>query len=198
MGAHHEWIPYMPTDGHNPGPHKRKGSEPPPTAPAAKKPYAKKVGKDTKGTMLASSASSSSSPQSTTPPNLLPVWIVALSQGGISDEVGVNALLDTGSLAGDFVSRRVVDRHSLKPIISDTIYTVCSGLDNKCYEVNTMLLLRVSFFNELENKNDTFDWKAIILRETPFDFIVGRKTITRYNLFNKIPSQLGNETKNRN
>ena len=193
MGAHHQWIPYMPTDGHNPGPHKRKASEPPPTAPAAKKPYAKKVGKDTKGTMLASSASSSSSPQSTTPPNLLPVSFVALSQGGISDEVGVNALLDTGSLAGDFVSRRVVDRHNLKPVISDTIYTVCSGLDNKCYEVNTMLLLRVSFFNELENKNDTFDSKAIILRETPFDFIVGRKTITRYNLFNKIPSQLGNE-----
>ena len=56
-----------------------------------------------------------------------------------------------------------------------------------------MLLLRVFFFNELENKNDTFDSKAIILRETPFDFIVGRKTITRYNLYNKIPSQLGNE-----
>ena len=130
MGAHHLWIPYMPTDGHNPGPHKRKGSEPPPTAPAAKKPSAKKVGKDTKGKMLASSASSSSSPQSTTPPNLLPVSFVALYQGGISDEVGVNALLDTGNLAGDFVSRRVVDRHSLKPVISDTIYTVCSGLDN--------------------------------------------------------------------
>ena len=101
----------MPTVSHNPGPHKRKGSEPPPTAPAAKKPYAKKVGKDTKGEMLASSASSSSSPQSTTPPNLLPVSFVALSQGGISDKVGVNALLDTGSLAGDFVSRGVVERH---------------------------------------------------------------------------------------
>ena len=72
MGAHHLWIPYMPTDGHNPGPHERKGSEPPPTVPAAKKPYAKKVGKDSKGKMLASSASSSSSPQSTTPLPLIP------------------------------------------------------------------------------------------------------------------------------
>ena len=93
----------------------------------------------------------------------------------------------------DFVSRRVVDRHCLQPVISDTIYNVCSGLDDKCYEVNTMLLLRVSSFNELENKNDTFESKAIILRETPFDFIVGRKTIERYNLFDKIPSQLGHE-----
>ena len=57
-----------------------------------------------------------------------------------------------------------------------------------------MLLLRVSFFNELENKNDTFESKVIILRETPFDSIVGRKTITRYNLFDKIASQLGNKT----
>ena len=73
MGTHHLWIPYVPTDSHNPGPYKRKGSEPPPTAPAAKKPYTKKVGKDTKGEMLASSSSSSSPPQSTTPPNLLPV-----------------------------------------------------------------------------------------------------------------------------
>ena len=72
MGSHHEWIPYMPMDGHNPGPHKRKGSEPPPTVPAAKKPSAKKVGKDTKGKMLASSASSSSSPQSTTPSPSIP------------------------------------------------------------------------------------------------------------------------------
>ena len=56
-----------------------------------------------------------------------------------------------------------------------------------------MILLRVSFFNELENKNDSFESKALILRETPFDFIVGRKTIERYNLFDKIPSQSGNE-----
>ena len=57
-----------------------------------------------------------------------------------------------------------------------------------------MLLLRVSFFNELENKNDTFESKVIILRETPFDSIVGRKTITRYNLFDKISclSQVAN------
>ena len=59
-------------------------------------------------------------------------------------------------------------------------------------------MLSLCRIKELENKNDTVDSKAIILRETPFDFIVGRKTITRYNLFNKIPSQLGNETKNRN
>ena len=53
-GTQHLWIPYMPTDSHDPGPHERKGSEPPPTSPVAKKPSAKEVGKDTKGEILAS------------------------------------------------------------------------------------------------------------------------------------------------
>ena len=70
------------------------------------------------------------SPQLTTSPNLLPVSFVSLYQGEISGRVGVNALLDTGSLAGDYVSRRVVDKINLQPVISETSYTVCSGLDN--------------------------------------------------------------------
>ena len=108
----------------------------------------------------------------------------------------MNALLDTGSLAGDYVSRRVVDKISLQPVISETSYTVCSGLDNQCYEVNTILLLCVSFFNEIKNKYDTFETEAIILRETPFDFIIGRETIKRYNPFDRIPSQLGSRILN--
>ena len=35
--------------------------------------------------------------------------------------------------------------------------------------------------------------KAIIFRETPFDFIVATDTIKRYNFFDMITSQLGNE-----
>ena len=62
--------------------------------------------------------------------------------------------------------------------------------------MNITLLLRVSFFNDIINKYDTFETEAIILRETPFDFIIGRETIKRYNLFDKIPSQLGNRILN--
>ena len=108
----------------------------------------------------------------------------------------MNALLDTGSLAGDFVSRRVVDKFNLQPVISETSYTICSGLDNQCYEVNTIVLLGVSFFNEMKIKYDTFETEAIILKETPSDFIIGRDTIKRYNLFDKIPSQLGSRILN--
>ena len=55
----------------------------------------------------------------------------------------VVALLDTGSLAGDFIAEDVVLIYNLEPILSDAIYTVCSGLDNRCMESNTILLLRV-------------------------------------------------------
>ena len=50
--------------------------------------------------------------------------------------------------------------------------------------------MRVTFHNELLNDNDTFDISAIILKETPIDIIIGRDTIRKYKLFNKIPSQL--------
>ena len=62
--------------------------------------------------------------------------------------------------------------------------------------MNTILLLCVSFFNEIKNKYDTFETEAIILRETPFDFIIGRDTIKKHNLFDKIPSQLGTKILN--
>ena len=52
----------------------------------------------------------------------------------------MNALLDTGSLAGDFIPEDVVVRYNLKPVLSDTSYTVCSGLDNRCMKSNTILL----------------------------------------------------------
>ena len=76
----------------------------------------------------------------------------------------VDALLDTGSYAGDFIPEDVVVRYNLKPVLSDTSYTVCSGLDNRCLKSNTILLLRVTFFDESSNRYDTFDIKAYSLK----------------------------------
>ena len=36
----------------------------------------------------------------------------------------IDALLDTGSLAGDFIAEDIVVRYNLKPVLSDTSYTV--------------------------------------------------------------------------
>ena len=83
----------------------------------------------------------------------------------------VDALLVTGSLAGDFIAEDVVVRYNLKPVLSDTSYTVWSGLDNRCMKPNTVLLLRVKFFDESSNRYDTFDI-VTVRRPVPVPFPV--------------------------
>ena len=85
----------------------------------------------------------------------------------------VEALLDTGNLAGGFVSEKI--RPNLDGLIIQC--TVCSGLDNSCYSVNIKVVLRFTYYYEILNKNDTFDIDTIILKETPIDIIIRRNTI---------------------
>ena len=56
------------------------------------------------------------------------------------------------------------------------------------YEI---LLLRVTLFDESSNRYDNFDIKAHILKANPVDLIIGRDSIKKFNLFSKVPSQLG-------
>ena len=53
----------------------------------------------------------------TTSPNLLPVVITFVSQEEAKESINLDALLDTGCLAEDFVARRVVDKYNIKPVI---------------------------------------------------------------------------------
>ena len=72
--------------------------------------------------------------------------------------------------------------------MSDTSYTVCSGLHNHCLKSNTIRLLRDTFFDEISMK--LFYIKALILKSTPVDLIISRNTIKKFNLFDRVPSQL--------
>ena len=48
----------------------------------------------------------------------------------------MEALLDSGSLAGDFIAKRVVSQLKLEHhVVSNKSRTVCSGLDSKCYDI---------------------------------------------------------------
>ena len=51
-----------------------------------------------------------------TSPNLLPVVLTFVSQEEAKGSINLNALLDTGCLAGDFVVRRVVDKYNIKQL----------------------------------------------------------------------------------
>lgn len=101
----------------------------------------------------------------------------------------VNALLDTGSLAGDFISQQLVDRLSVSSdIISSSVKSVCSGLNNNCIDLSKTINVSVLFLNEITNKINSFSINAFILQNSPLDLIVGITTIKRLNLFSALPS----------
>ena len=59
----------------------------------------------------------------------------------------VEALLDSGSLAGDFIAKRVVNQLKLEHhVVSNKFRTVCSGLDSKCYDIGNTLALCLFLF----------------------------------------------------
>ena len=60
----------------------------------------------------------------------------------------MDALLDTGCLAGDFVARRIVDRFNIKPVINSAAkLSVCSGLDNTCNDISKSVIISLNYFN---------------------------------------------------
>ena len=144
------------------------------------------------------------------------------SQEEAKGSINVDALLDTGCLAGDFVARRIVDRFNIRPIIhSAAKLSVCSGLDNTCYDIsdsviisvnylnervnkinnfeikaiiydNFSVITSVNYFNERLNNTNTFEIKAIILDTSPLDLIIDRATVKKLGLVHQVSSQFHN------
>ena len=48
----------------------------------------------------------------------------------------------------------------------------------------------VFYFNELFKNVAYFKINAIILESSPIEFLIGRKTVKKFDLFNQVPSQL--------
>ena len=105
----------------------------------------------------------------------------------------MDALLDTGCLAGYFVARRIVDKYNIKPVIHSTAkLSVCSGLDNTCYDMSKSVMISVNYFNERLNNINAFEIKAIILDTSHLDLIIGRARIKNLGLVHQVPSQFHN------
>ena len=123
--------------------------------------------------------------------NYIDVSVSATLQASTRRRNNAKALLDTGSLAGDFVAARTVKELHLDPfILTDRSKLVCSGLDNSCYDVSSYIALLVSYFSETLNKYVVIELKATILNSSPIDLVIGRDSIRKYNLFSEIPIQL--------
>ena len=128
-----------------------------------------------------------------TSPNLLPVVLTFVSQEEAKGSINLDALLDTGCLAGDFVARRIVDTNNIKPVIHSTAkFSVCSGSDNTCYDISKSVIICVNYFSERLNNINTFEIKAIIKDTSPLDLIIGRATIRKRGLVHQVPSQFHN------
>ena len=105
----------------------------------------------------------------------------------------VPTLLDTGSFAGNFISRRIILKHNLSYFVyksPEKLCRVCSGLDNHCYDISDTIDLTLSYFCPDLNKYSSFSITAFILNESKIDLIVGRKAIRELNLFSKFPDQI--------
>ena len=77
-----------------------------------------------------------------TSPNLISVFLTFPSQVESQRRINAEGLLDTGCLAGDFVARRRVDKYNIKPILQSTAkLSVCSGLDNACYDMSKSVIV---------------------------------------------------------
>ena len=105
----------------------------------------------------------------------------------------VSTLLDTGSLAGNFVDYKIlVDNHLDHHIVySTSSSTVCSGLDNSCYELNKSITLTLSYFCTHLNKFASFNIDAFILMNSPLKLIIGLPSIRKLNLFTLFPEHIG-------
>ena len=106
----------------------------------------------------------------------------------------MSALLDTGSLAGDFISQKLVDRYNFHCNTVPNPSIVCSGLNNNCIDLLKAVSLTVSFNNELTSKINPFSINAFILKDTPIDLIVGLSTVKKYSLFQALPSLVSERT----
>ena len=103
------------------------------------------------------------------------------------------ALLDTGSLAGDFISQTFVDRLQGNKDFSYTsanAMTVCSGLDSTCYQSDQLIDICVTF-HTFDNRTASITISPRINKATTVDLILGRETLNKYDFFSLTPLHLG-------
>ena len=105
----------------------------------------------------------------------------------------IETLLDTGSLAGNFVLRQVVNDLNLQAdIITKTCTsTVCSALDNRCYDLTTTIPLKISYFCSIINNYASFKIQVFIIDNSPLKLIIGLQSIRKLNLFHLFPEYVG-------
>jgi hypothetical protein len=100
----------------------------------------------------------------------------------------IRALLDTGCLVGDCISKKVVDSLNASDLLFDVATTICSGFNNQCKNKFQALKINLSFLNEITSSFDHFITTVIVLKDSPIDLIIGIETIKKLSLIDRLPS----------
>ena len=69
--------------------------------------------------------------------------------------------------------------------------TICSGLDNSCYSMNTTIMLKLSYFCSVQDVS--FIIQALFSDKSPFELIIGLQSIRELHLFRVFPEYVGLE-----
>ena len=105
---------------------------------------------------------------------------------GRTEAIEGAALLDTGNLAGDFISRdclfRIGGLTHCYP--SPASMTVCSGLNGTCYVSATVMDIGVIFLS-YDNIVHTVYLTVLVNPEAIIDLLLGRATLSQYNIDRK-------------
>ena len=109
-----------------------------------------------------------------------------LLQGGESVEAA--ALLDTGALAGNFITSRLANTliNSYGVVSSNSESIICSAFANNCKRSEGSIRLNLKYldeFNEIHFLSCIFK-----IADIDFELILGRDTIKHHNLFSQFPS----------
>jgi hypothetical protein len=107
----------------------------------------------------------------------------------------LRALLDTGCLVGDTISQEIVDSLDASHLLYDVNATICSGFNNQCTDKFQCLRININFFNIINSLRENFNTVVIVLKNSPIDLIIGRETIKKENLSQRLPSHFS-ETRN--
>ena len=97
------------------------------------------------------------------------------------------ALIDTGSLSRDFISKALVTSCNYT-VVQSNCDEVCSGFSHVCTHTFGTIPIEFRFFNEIVNNYETITLHPLIL-DTPFDIIIGKQSIKNFNLLEKVHAQ---------
>ena len=102
--------------------------------------------------------------------------------------IKAKALLDTGSLPGNFITVDLLKRIKGSDCLykTDQPIRVCSGLDNHCIDSSDVVDVLVSF--KVKNKYFSIPLTCRISLSGPVDLIIGRDSIKKHKLVSLLPN----------